>query len=59
MKNKEKALLRSLAKDGESFEEIRRYVDCADATIRSYIKQFKPTKLKMVKICPVDWDRNN
>ena len=41
MTNKQKAELRYLAKQGLSFKEIRRIVDCSDATIKSYIKTFK------------------
>lgn len=42
MTNLEKAELRRLCKQGKSFETIRRQVDCSDATIRRYIKVFKP-----------------
>jgi len=44
MTNKEKAKLRYFAKQGLSFKEIRRFVDCSDATIRAYIKTFKEPK---------------
>ena len=41
MTNKEKDELRKLAKEGLSFKEIRGLVDCADSTIKEYIKIFK------------------
>ena len=41
MTNKQKSELRQLAKEGLSFKEIQRYVDCCDATIRQYIKVFQ------------------
>lgn len=41
MTNKEKAILRQLAKEQKSFKEIKGYVDCSDVTIRRYIKVFK------------------
>ena len=41
MTNKEKNELRQLAKEGLSFQDIRRIVDCSDATIRMYIKTFQ------------------
>ena len=44
MTNKEKSELRQLAKEGLSFKEIKLLVDCADSTIRMYIKVFKPKK---------------
>jgi len=44
MTNKQKARLRQFAKEGLSFKEIKRLVDCSDATIRSYIKTFKGVK---------------
>ena len=44
MTNKEKSELRQLAKEGLSFKEIKLLVDCADFTIRMYIKVFKPNK---------------
>ncbi len=40
MTNREKNDLRKLAKEGLSFKEIRELVDCADSTIRMYIKVF-------------------
>jgi len=40
--NKQKSQLRQLVKEGLSFKEIRRIVDCSDATIKSYIKTFTP-----------------
>lgn len=46
MTNKEKALLRCLAKEGKTIQEIRDYLDCADSTIRQYIKIFSPRKKK-------------
>ncbi len=42
MTNREKRELAQLAKEGLSFSEIRRIVNCCDATIRSYIKTFNP-----------------
>lgn len=44
MTNKEKDELRLLAREGLSFEAIRRIVDCADSTIRNYIKVFGKRK---------------
>jgi len=44
MTDKEKNRLRMLAKEGYSFKEIRRIVDCADSTIRRYIKVFSPDR---------------
>lgn len=41
MTNKEKSLLRRLAKEGLSLSEIREEIDCADSTIRRYIKIFR------------------
>lgn len=41
MTNEEKDELRQLAKKGLSFKEIKRLVDCADGTIRMYIKVFQ------------------
>jgi len=41
MTNRQKNELRQLAKEGLSFKEIQRYMDCSDATIRSYIKTFQ------------------
>ena len=40
MTNADKKELRQLAREGWSFEEIRLLVDCADSTIRRYIKVF-------------------
>lgn len=40
MTNKQKSELRQLVKDGFSFREIRVLIDCADSTIRGYIKVF-------------------
>ncbi len=45
MTNAEKDELRRLAKSGYSFDEIKGLVDCCDATIKAYIKIFKPKKL--------------
>ena len=42
MTNRDKAELRSLCKDGYSFEYIRDFMDCSDATIRRYMKVFSP-----------------
>jgi hypothetical protein len=42
MTNKEKSLLRSLAKRGFDLEKIRNYVNCSDITIKNYIKIFSP-----------------
>lgn len=44
MTNKEKNQLRQLAKEGLSFQEIRRIVDCSDVTIKNYIKIFQSKK---------------
>lgn len=41
MTNQEKRDLRILAKEGLTFTEIRKIVDCSDGTIRKYIKDFK------------------
>lgn len=46
MTNLEKAELRRFAKEGLSFDIIRDIVDCADSTIRRYIKIFKPKRRK-------------
>lgn len=42
MTNLEKSKLRQLCKQGKSFEYIRLIVNCSDATIRRYMKVFKP-----------------
>lgn len=42
--NREKFLLINLAKDGRDIKQIKEYVDCADSTIRRYIKIFRPLK---------------
>lgn len=44
MINSDKNKLRNLAKNGLSFEAIRRIVNCSDATIKQYIKIFKRNK---------------
>jgi DNA-binding CsgD family transcriptional regulator len=44
MTNKEKRLLRQLAKEGKSADEIADYVDCARSTILKYIRIFKPRR---------------
>ncbi len=44
MTNKEKSLLRQLAKEGRSLDEIKRYIDCSTATIKRYMKIFKPNR---------------
>ena len=44
MTNREKDELRKLAKENLSFKEIRKLVNCSDATIRAYIKTFNPTQ---------------
>jgi hypothetical protein len=44
MTNRQKAELRQLAKEGYSFKEIRRFVDCVDSTIKQYIKVFNPNQ---------------
>jgi hypothetical protein len=41
MTNREKNELRKLAKERLPFIEIRKIVNCSDATIRAYIKIFK------------------
>lgn len=43
MTNVEKRELRAMCKWGYSFDRIRLLVDCSDATIRRYLKQFSPT----------------
>ena len=40
MTNADKKELRQLAREGCSFEEISGIVNCADSTIRRYIKVF-------------------
>lgn len=44
MTNEEKRELRQLCKEGDSFSEIKDVVDCADSTIRSYMKLFSPKR---------------
>lgn len=44
MTNAEKNELRNLAKNGLSFEAIRRIINCSDATIKQYLKIFKRNK---------------
>ena len=44
MTNQEKSELRQFCKEGLSFKEIKGIVDCSDATIRSYMKVFSPSK---------------
>ena len=44
MTNKQKAELRQLTEEGLSFKEIKEIVDCADSTIREYIKTFRPRR---------------
>jgi IS30 family transposase len=41
MTNQDKNELRQLAKEGLSFEAIRRIVNCSDTTIKQYLKIFK------------------
>jgi len=36
--------LRQLVKEGLSFEDIRELVDCADSTIKNYIRVFRIKK---------------
>ena len=40
MTNADKRELRQLCREGLSFKEIRNLVDCADSTIRGYLKVF-------------------
>ncbi len=40
MTNREKCELRQLCKEGLSFKEIRELVECADSTIKGYMKVF-------------------
>lgn len=40
MTNADKRELREMAKAGDTFEEIRDLMDCADSTIKQYIKVF-------------------
>ena len=42
MTNVEKQELRRLCKAGYTFKQIRAEVDCCDATIRRYMRVFKP-----------------
>lgn len=49
MTNADKRELRILCKEGDSFKEIREQMDCADSTIRSYMKLFSP-KRKTIKV---------
>lgn len=44
MTNKEKSELRQLIKEGLSFKQIKRIVNCCDATIHNYIKVFNPKR---------------
>ena len=44
MTNKEKTILRCLAKQGRTLKQIKDYVSCSDSTIRAYIKTFNPNK---------------
>ena len=48
MTNLEKTELRRRAQDGWTFKQIRRVVECSDATIRRYIKVFAPKKEKTI-----------
>ena len=41
MKNWEKAQLRRLVREGLSFTDIKKQVNCSDATIRKYIKALR------------------
>lgn len=49
MTNLEKSELRRLVREGYSFNNIRRIVDCADSTIKLYIKVLKNNPLTRVK----------
>ncbi len=42
MTNKQKRELRTFAREGLSFDEIRPLVDCVDSTIKQYIKVLSP-----------------
>jgi hypothetical protein len=42
MTNEDKKDLRQLCKAGYSFEQIKGMVECADSTIKSYLKVFSP-----------------
>ena len=46
MTNLEKKELRQLARQGLLFEEIRAEVNCADSTIKQYIKVFAPKEME-------------
>ena len=46
MTNSDKKELRQLARQGYSFEQIRLVVDCADSTIKQYIKVLYTDKKK-------------
>jgi transposase-like protein len=48
MTNLEKQELRDYCRLGLSFEQIRKRVGCADATIQRYIKVFGPAQEKEV-----------
>jgi DNA-binding NarL/FixJ family response regulator len=37
MTNSDKALLRLLIRKGKSFEDIKKYVNCSDKTIKNYM----------------------
>jgi len=41
MTNKQKSELKALAKEGLTFAEIKELVDCADSTIRMYMRLTK------------------
>ena len=44
MRNIDKRDLREYAEEGLTLCRIRRLVDCADSTIRRYIKVYRPKK---------------
>lgn len=49
MTNRDKKELRQLARQGHSFKYIRDIVDCADSTIKQYIRVFAPKPLEATK----------
>ena len=40
MTNSEKFELKQLCKEGYSFEQIKKFVNCSDSTIKKYLKVF-------------------
>ncbi len=48
MTNQEKKELRQFCREGLSFKEIKGIVDCADITIRNYMKVFSQSKKERI-----------